>query len=83
MSTLAQRERAQLGLQYIEDAIVDLLSRHPEGMGADEIADLLGLRTDLKDRSAIAAGIMRLLVESGRVLWKDRNQRYFDNPDKL
>ncbi|AKR55858.1 hypothetical protein XM25_08600 [Devosia sp. H5989] len=82
MSNMAQRERAQLGLQYIEDAIVDLLSRHADGMTESEIADALGLETDLPDRDAIAAGIVRLLVETGRILWDDETRRYLDNPDR-
>lgn len=82
MSNLAQRERAQLGLQYIEDAVVDLLSRHPDGMAEAEIADVLGLETDLADRDAIATGIVRLLVETGRILWDSEARRYFDNPER-
>jgi len=82
MSNMAQRERAQLGLQYIEDAIVDLLSRHADGMTESEIADALGLETDLADRDAIAAGIVRLLVETGRILWDDDTRRFLDNPNR-
>ena len=43
MSDLDQRERAQLGLQYIEDAVVNLLVKHPDGISADQIAEHLGL----------------------------------------
>jgi hypothetical protein len=82
MRTLPQRERAQLGLEYIEDAIVTVLTDHPEGMTASALANALGLRTDLDPghRDMIAEGILSLLARSGRVLWDDVHQVYVDNP---
>ena len=84
MSDLDQRERAQLGLQYIEDAVVNLLVRHPAGMSDREIGDALGLGADLlpAHRDLIAAGILELLARSGRILWDGRRGGYIDNPDK-
>ena len=85
MSNLHSRELAQLGLKHIEDAVVALLSRHAEGMPLGEIADILGLKTDLDDqhRNMIAAGILELLVKSGRILWDEGAGRYKDNPDLI
>lgn len=85
MNDLPSRELAQLGLKQIEDAIVALLSRHGEGLPLGEIAEALGLRTDLdaKRRDMIAAGILELLVKSGRIVWDDRAKRYRDNPDMV
>jgi hypothetical protein len=85
MSELDNRELAQLGLKHIEDAVVALLSRHSEGMGLVEIADTLGLRTDLGEerRNMIAAGVLELLVKSGRIVWDDGAKRYRDNPDMV
>ena len=85
MSDLNQRERAQLGLQFIEDAVVNLLVRHPSGLPQSEIADALGLSADLPPahREMIAAGVLELLVESGRILWDGHNSVYIDNPDKF
>ena len=85
MSDLDSRELAQLGLKHIEDAVVALLSRHAEGMPLAEIADALGLRSDLDHnrRNAIAAGVLELLVKSGRIVWDGEAERYRDNPDMV
>ena len=85
MSDLDNRELAQLGLKHIEDAVVALLSRHADGMRLADIADALGLRTDLEGdtRDIVAAGILGLLVKSGRIVWDERAGRYRDNPDMV
>jgi hypothetical protein len=82
MTDLNQREQAQLGLQYIEDAVVNLLVRHPEGLKQGQIADVLGLSTDLSaaHREMIAGGVLELLVGSGRILWDGARGAYIDNP---
>lgn len=84
MRELPQRERAQLGLQYIEDAVVALLTEHQKGLNSASVADVLGLSTDLDPahRSMIADGILALLARSGRILWDDRRQVYVDNPGR-
>jgi hypothetical protein len=85
MRDLMSRELAQQGLQFVEDAVVNLLTRHPEGMTTERIADVLGLRGDLEPehRDLIVAGILELLVKSGRILWDEQAQIYKDNPDRL
>jgi hypothetical protein len=82
MRDLPERERAQLGLQYIEDAVVALLTEHAKGLTPANVADVLGLRADLDPghRDMIAEGILALLARNGRILWDDRNQVYIDNP---
>jgi len=84
MSDFDQLEQAQLGLQYIEDAVVALLTRHPEGMPVVAVADRLGLSADLDPahRTMIAAGILELLRANGRILWDDTARVYIDNPDR-
>lgn len=85
MRALAQRERAQLGLQYIEDAVVAVLTERQSGMTPSIVADVLGLRTDLDPghRDMIAEGVLSLLSANGRILWDDRHQVYVDNPTRL
>lgn len=85
MSDLDQRELAQEGLKYIEDAIVGLLTRHPSGMPTAQIAETLGLRADLAPgtQNLIVAGILELLAKSGRIVWDSETSRYKDNPDQL
>jgi hypothetical protein len=84
MSNLDQREQAQLGLQYIEDAVVALLTRHPDGMPSAVVADTLGLSTDLNPahRDMIAEGILGLLSRNGRILWDEQKKVYVDNPQR-
>lgn len=84
MSDIDQAERAQLGLKYIEDAVVNLLTRHTKGMSRGAIADALGLRTDLDagHRDMIADGVLELLVRSGRILRDEVSGAYVDNPEK-
>jgi len=84
MNDLDHREQAQLGLKYIEDSVVNLLTRHPKGLSSYAIAEVLGLSSDLepKHRDMIASGILELLVRSGRILWDQASHTYVDNPDK-
>lgn len=71
-------------MQYIEDAVVTLLTLHPDGLPSASVADALGLRTDLDPghRDMLADGVLALLTKSGRILWDDRRAVYVDNPDR-
>lgn len=84
MNDLDHREQAQLGLKYIEDSIVSLLTRHPNGLTSSAIAEVLGLSAELepKHRDMITAGILELLTRSGRILWDEAGHTYIDNPDR-
>ena len=77
MNDLDQRERAQLGLQYIEDAVVNLLVQHPKVLQASQIAELLGLSP-----TAIGPGVLEELVKSSRILWDGSTSTYLDNPQR-
>jgi len=81
------REMAQLGLKYIEDAVVNLLTRHDAGMTTHEIAEALeldlGRSTDSAVRDEMADGILRLLVATGRIRRDQEAGVYKDNPDML
>jgi hypothetical protein len=84
MSDFNQLEQAQLGLQYIEDAVVTLLTRHPAGLPIAVVADMLGLSADLdpRHRNMLASGILELLKRNGRILWDEARGVYVDNPDR-
>lgn len=84
MHDIDHKEQAQLGLQYIEDAIVALLTRHEAGMPPAAVAEALGLGAgiDPGQRDLIAAGILGLLVQNGRILWDEDRRVYVDNPDR-
>lgn len=85
MSDLVAQERAQLGLKHIQDAVVDLLSRHAEGMSEADVTERLGLGEGLSrsNRHMLATAVLTLLLESGRVLWDPDAGVYRDNPEKI
>ena len=43
------KQSAQSGLKFIENAIIELLRRNPDGLKSAEIAENLGLRSDFKN----------------------------------
>lgn len=84
MHDIDHREHAQLGLIYIEDAIVSLLTEHRSGMSPSVVAEALGLGADADrdHRSLVAAGILELLLQNGRILWDAERNVYLDNPER-
>ena len=84
MNDLDHREQAQLGLKYIEDSVVNLLTRHPKGLSLSSIGEALGLGAERepKHRDMITAGILELLTRSGRIIWDEASRSYLDNPDR-
>jgi len=82
MSDLDFREQAQLGLKYIEDAVVNLLTRHPRGLSAPDIAGALDLGDGLEPshRDRLVGAVLELLVGSGRILRDAENHIFIDNP---
>jgi hypothetical protein len=42
------KDKAEQGLQLMQDAITDLLSEHPEGLTNAQIAHELGLTSDFQ-----------------------------------
>lgn len=79
------RERAQLGLQYIEDAVVSLLTDHPAGLTPARVAELLELGAGLSPerQAAMARALLDILVHAGRILRPGGGEVYLDNPDRL
>ena len=84
MADLDAQEQAQLGLKKIEDAVVMLLSREPDGLSTEAIARDLGLNAGLPPgrQNAMASAVLELLLHSGRVLRDGRQGVWLDNPEK-
>lgn len=63
------REKAQEGLRMIENAILDLLRQHPEGLTNAEIADLLGIGSDASEsqRNRLSWAVLARLVRDARI----------------
>jgi hypothetical protein len=85
MGDFDAQELAQLGLKHIEDAIVGLLARHDEGLTETAISERLGLADGFAAgrRTMIAAAVVALLLDSGRIFWDGTSGVYRDNPDKI
>lgn len=84
MSDLDFEEQAQLGLKHIEDAVVNLLTRHPDGLTASDIAGSLGLGAELDSgrRETLVSAILELLAASGRILRDPDGSVFKDNPSR-
>jgi hypothetical protein len=63
-------ERAQLGLELLKTAVLDLTRVNPEGVTNAETASLLGLRSDYRSRQKnyLSYSILGLLLREGKVV---------------
>jgi hypothetical protein len=74
----AARAVAQEGLRHIEDAILTLLESHPDGLRNAQIADLLGLRSSIREgqRNYLTYSVLGGLMARGKVV-QDRESKVF------
>lgn len=74
----AARVLAQEGLRHIEQAILMLLEAHPDGLRNSQIADLLGLRSSIRDgqRNYLTYSVLGGLMARGDVV-QDRETKVF------
>jgi hypothetical protein len=74
----APRILAQEGLRHIEQAILMLLEAHPDGLRNSQIADLLGLRSSIRDgqRNYLTYSVLGGLMARGDVV-QDRETKVF------
>jgi IclR helix-turn-helix domain len=70
------KQRAEEGLRLMQDAVVDLLAEHPDGMTNSQIARELGLHSDYEGhhQGYLSWSIMGLLLNSRKV--EKRGRRY-------
>jgi hypothetical protein len=63
-------ERAQLGLELIKAAILELARANPEGITNSDAASLLGLRSDYrgKQKDYLSYSVLGLLMREGKVV---------------
>ena len=66
-------ERAQLGLELLKTAILDLAKENPDGISNSDAASLLGLRSDYRGRQKdyLSYSVLGLLLREGRVKRRD------------
>ena len=74
----AARVLAQEGLRHIESAILMLLEAHPAGLRNSQIADLLGLRSSIRDgqRNYLTYSVLGGLMARGDVV-QNRETKVF------
>jgi hypothetical protein len=68
-------ERAQLGLEFMKAAILELAKANPEGITNSDAASLLGLRSDYRGRQKdyLSYSVLGLLLREGKVKRRDSN----------
>jgi hypothetical protein len=73
-----EREQAQVGLKQIQDAIMALLKRRPEGLRNAEIAEALGLRSDFlgRQKDYLTYSVLGGLLRQGRVARNQDTKRF-------
>lgn len=63
-------ERAQLGLDLIKTAILELVKANPDGITNSDAASLLGLRSDYrgKQKDYLSYSVLGLLMREGKIV---------------
>src|SRR5262245_51420327 len=66
-------ERAQLGLEFLKSAVLDLARANPAGISNSDAASLLGLRSDYRGRQKdyLSYSVLGLLLREGRIKRQD------------
>ena len=79
----AARLLAQEGLRHIEDAILMVLESNPQGLGNSQIADLLGLRSSIRNqqRNYLTYSVLGGLMARGVVVQDSETRRFAKAPE--
>lgn len=66
-------ERAQLGLEFLKTAILEMAKASPEGITNSDAASLLGLRSDYRGRQKdyLSYSVLGLLLREGKLKRRD------------
>ncbi len=77
-SDTTARVLAQEGLRHVEQAILMLLETRPDGLRNSQIADLLGLRSSIRDgqRNYLTYSVLGGLMARGEVV-QNRETKIF------
>ncbi|HWR81693.1 MAG TPA: GIY-YIG nuclease family protein [Candidatus Deferrimicrobium sp.] len=71
-------ERAQLGLQLLKTAILELAKANPAGITNSDAASLLGLRSDYrgKQKDYLSYSVLGLLMREGKVVRETETHKH-------
>lgn len=74
-------ERAQLGLELIKAAVLDLATANPEGITNSDAASLLGLRSDYrgKQKDYLSYSVLGLLLREGKIKREPGTHKHVEN----
>lgn len=74
-------ERAQLGLQLLKTAVLELARANPSGIKNSDAASLLGLRSDYrgKQKDYLSYSVLGLLLREGKVVRAAESHRHRAN----
>ena len=74
-------ERAQLGLELLKTATLDLAKANPVGITNSDVASLLGLRSDYRGRQKdyLSYSILGLLLREGKIRRETDTKRHMAN----
>ena len=73
-----ERKQAEAGLKQIQEAIIALLRRQPDGLRNAQIAEALNLRSDVcgRQKDYLTYSVLGGLVRQGRVHWNQETKRF-------
>ena len=73
---MMSKQKAERGLRLVQDAVLDLLSEHREGLTNAQIANELGLQSDYEGhlQGYLSWAVMGLLLSANKV--EKRGRRY-------
>ncbi len=74
-------ERAQIGLQLLKTAIVDLAKANPVGITNSDAASMLGLRSDYRgqQKDYLSYSVLGLLLREGRIFREQDSRKHKAN----
>jgi uncharacterized protein len=74
-------ERAQLGLELLKSAILELARVNPEGITNSDAASLLGLRSDYrgKQKDYLSYSVLGLLLREGKIKREANSNKHIEN----
>lgn len=77
------REKAQLGLSLIKDAVLELVKANPRGVSNSDVASLLGLRSDYGGGSKdyLSYSVLGILMREGKIARAATTKRHVARVD--
>lgn len=74
-------ERAQLGLQFLKAAVIEMAKANPSGVTNSDLASLLGLRSDYKghQKDYLTYSVLGLLLREGKIVRDSVTKKHKSN----